>query len=75
MEECPLLINTIGHMPKQVNTLYSRPINNMYTPTYNPNWRNHSNHSWSQRSYKRDPNYSTYFLVNGQFSRPIVGVH
>ena len=36
LEECPFLMNPIENRCAQVNTIYQKPVNNFYAPTYNP---------------------------------------
>ena len=45
-EECPVFI---AHqmLPKHMNTAFSRPTNNPYSQTYNPDSRNHPNFLWA----------------------------
>ena len=48
-EECPVFM---AHqiLPENMNAAFSKPINNLYSHTYNPGWRNHLNFSWAQNT-------------------------
>ena len=44
-EECPVYQTQM--YPENMNAAYTRPNYNPYSKTYNPEWRNHPNLSWS----------------------------
>jgi len=55
IEGCQLIPNPmVGNHEQQLNVVYHRQMNDPYTPTYNPGWRNHPNFSWSQGAYQGD---------------------
>ena len=49
-QNCPSLPAYQEAYSEQVHALqsYEKTSNNSYSPTYNPNWRNHPNFSWKQ---------------------------
>ena len=48
-EKCPIFnAQKMYHEP--MNATFSRPHNNLYAQTYNPDLRNHPNFSWSQNN-------------------------
>jgi len=48
-EECPIF-KAQQIYPEPMNAAFSRPQNDPYTQTYNPDWKNHPNFSWSQNN-------------------------
>ncbi|XP_077232805.1 uncharacterized protein LOC143871649 [Tasmannia lanceolata] len=63
MEECPTLAK-FGNSNENASAMV---LNNPYSSTYNPGWRNHPNFSWNQGNYQGGP---SNFQGQGQFGQP-----
>ena len=49
-------------LPEYMNVAFSRPHKNPYSQTYNPDWRNYPNFSWSQDNHNHPrSNFSNHF--------------
>jgi len=45
-KDCPIIGQFSEVPPEQVNTAFSRSVNDPYSSSYNPRWRYHPNFSW-----------------------------
>jgi len=59
---------------EQVNMTYQRPRNDPFAPTYNPEWRNHPNFSWTQGQNLGGPSIQTGMFSENTPIQPYHGI-
>ncbi|KAH9705608.1 hypothetical protein KPL70_011947 [Citrus sinensis] len=71
-QNCPSLPAYQEAYSEQVHALqsYEKTPNNPYSPTYNPNWRNHPNFSWKQNQPLSNLGGQQLNMPNQQFVPP-----
>ncbi|XP_052297265.1 uncharacterized protein LOC127902397 [Citrus sinensis] len=71
-QNCPSLLAYQEAYSEQVHALqsYEKTPNNPYSPTYNPNWRNHPNFSWKQNQPLSNQGGQQLNMPNQQFVPP-----
>lgn len=71
-QNCPSLPAYQEAYSEQVHALqsYEKTPNNPYSPTYNPNWRNHPNFSWKQNQPLSNQGGQQLNMPNQQFVPP-----
>ncbi|KAH9723597.1 hypothetical protein KPL70_007175 [Citrus sinensis] len=71
-QNCPSLPVYQEAYSEQVHALqsYEKTPNNPYSPTYNPNWRNHPNFSWKQNQPLSNQGGQQLNMSNQQFVPP-----
>ncbi|KAH9803520.1 hypothetical protein KPL71_001801 [Citrus sinensis] len=71
-QNCPSLPAYQEAYSEQVHALqsYEKTSNNPYSPTYNPNWRNHPNFSWKQNQPLSNQGGQQLNMPNQQFVPP-----
>ena len=89
VSECPTVAQLPPLIQEQVQAAqgYSKPLNDPYSNSYNPGWRNHPNFSWKPQqtqaqtqippvqNYQNRPQYQNYAYNKGQPSQSSQPLH